>query len=676
MTDPSLDREREQILLQQNEALLRSYYSALALSTQTAHNPGGPVSHSRSSSTALATAASPASTSAEIELEWLVRQLSGENEKLQSDLVDAKQKLRQSLALLRRFAEDHRLSLVHFDSRSDNPANTDTVATGSVLDDVARQATLALSGDTSQDSGNNGIGMMKRGHSTTSQLMPTSQPIAALTLHALQSTPALPPFPSRELAVANDIRDNYASLHAAYSKILRQYSVFQNQAQKREKAVAEERSQLLLELNKKERLAVDLKSELETVKKWAHEEVCHRREQKAKWLAEKNTMMLLIDSLKARCDISGNGVLPSTPVAAPGLRDSSLLEQLGLLKKENDRLHEALAHYGVAADGEDGGKWRELYDATRVQLDNQIKINKKIKRLLAQAATYGVPNQSVAITAVPSDAMDVQQQQNLYQSVPNAATSIFDRPTESMSETSLPAAEIVTMNVSTISLPSVSLNRIPTQPPPIVNKEAVKNHIQLIDMYNTALSTISKLQSENARLKWLAPEDKPKDNRSAHVDQEKLSQHVSSASDGTVALLIEERDAWKENTRRLERELWALRDTIQTATPAPNAPVNVEPDNDAETQTTTRHGGDDGDTVPEQETRETNVNDAQTPNTSQDQASQEKQKILDLQLAHRPPIATYLFPLFASSSSYKDPQGYIKDFICCPRCVHQKYTEL
>lgn len=178
------------------------------------------------------------------------------------------------------------------------------------------------------------------------------------------------------------------------------------------------------------------------------------------------------------------------------------------------------------------GRLRE----TEIRFENQFKINKKIKKLFLQAVNLGVPPPRDTPLDIPDKVKQELQQQDLIDNL--------DSPFQP-----LPAVSSSSQGVSTSNSPA-----------------AVKNHIQLIDLYNSALKTIARLQLES-------------ENRKAAKTTE-ISHHTSrsdiSSVDVRVRDLEEERDAWKDNTRRLEKEIWDLQQKLKQMTEPPLVVMHKE----------------------------------------------------------------------------------------------------
>jgi hypothetical protein len=139
--------------------------------------------------------------------------------------------------------------------------------------------------------------------------------------------------------------------------------------------------------------------------------------------------------------------------------------------------------------------------------ESQLKINGKIKKLIAQAASTGIP----------------EPKGDILIEIPPGVQPMLEQASKDLSTEANSTPQFLYSN----------------------GAAAVKNHIQLIDLYNHALVAIAKLTAEKEAL--LSVKSSAEDSKAVAGDM----------SEDVVALR-EERDAWKNNTRKLERDVWNL----------------------------------------------------------------------------------------------------------------------
>ena len=171
---------------------------------------------------------------------------------------------------------------------------------------------------------------------------------------------------------------------------------------------------------------------------------------------------------------------------------------------------------------------RKRLEQLHTKYDSQVKINDKIRKLITRAATVGIPSTGDIRLEIP----DAVRQ------------TLADTATDSIAS-------------------SFSYSD---------GAAAIKNHIQLIDLYNHALHTISKLTLESEALKKM---DSSRENATSKLPLPSPGTLLQSSPgskgrpsdfdsmDVSVQKLAEERDAWKENTRRLESDIWTLQNEMK-----------------------------------------------------------------------------------------------------------------
>ncbi|KAI3660129.1 hypothetical protein MP638_002471 [Amoeboaphelidium occidentale] len=262
----------------------------------------------------------------------------------------------------------------------------------------------------------------------------------------------------------------------------------------------------------------------------------------------------------------------------------SVHKEIQHLQEENARLVTLLQNTN-GGKGLSGATDLELeLESVKKKLENQQKINKKIRKIIMQTMTVGVPSvaEDLELT-VPEEIAPVLMQSidedNTVGDSPRRETFYSKRMSKtqtSLGSDSLEKDEFYStrMAQTQVSLgqtnaeSSLGRSQVSLTPFNLVNNNAaISNHIQLIDMYNHALTTISHLQVNNEIL-----QKKLEDSNSSRRQTETmtgifLSQErkpsAINGSDTELTKLAEERDAWKDNTRRLEKEIWEVREMLQ-----------------------------------------------------------------------------------------------------------------
>lgn len=262
----------------------------------------------------------------------------------------------------------------------------------------------------------------------------------------------------------------------------------------------------------------------------------------------------------------------------------SVHKEIQHLQEENARLVTLLQNTNGGKSLSGATDLELELESVKKKLENQQKINKKIRKIIMQTMTVGVPSvaEDLELT-VPEEITPVLMQSieedNEVADSPRRETFYSKRM--SKTQTSLGSESIekdefysTRMAQTQVSLgqtndeSSLGRSQVSLTPFNLVNNNAaISNHIQLIDMYNHALTTISHLQVNNEIL-----QKKLEDSNSSRRQTETmtgifLSQErkpsAINGSDTELTKLVEERDAWKDNTRRLEKEIWEVREMLQ-----------------------------------------------------------------------------------------------------------------
>lgn len=244
---------------------------------------------------------------------------------------------------------------------------------------------------------------------------------------------------------------------------------------------------------------------------------------------------------------------------------NNLKAQLDILKLENEDLGDRLRNAektssrsnhrdGVTENQASTLEYMELKRShddlmeklrnTSMKLEHQFNINQKIKKLFLRAVSVGIPSPQEIPVTMP------QRTKQLLTAVDEDQESL---KLESFSNVQMPDAGIPASS-------NVSISDSP---------ESIKNHIQLIDLYNKSLKTISKLTLELEK----KSDDK---NYTFH----NINGSLSELSDSRIKELTEERDAWKENTRKLEQIVWDLQNQIHAISSRNTKPTIGEGSND------------------------------------------------------------------------------------------------